>query len=93
MIFTNAVTTAYCLCSLCCGGNGVTASGDVPVQGVTVAAPRSVPLGTVVWIEGIGRRVVQDRTAKRFDGRWDLYYKTHAEAVRFGKRRLKIVVK
>jgi len=87
-----AIVTAYCSCKLCCGPTAPapTASGALPKEGVTVAAPRSVPFGTVVEIEGVGRRVVQDRTAKRFDGRWDVYFESHQKAREFGKCKLKI---
>lgn len=50
--------TSYCLA---CSPGNVTASGRKPVVGRTIAAPRSWPMGTVVWIEGLGRRVVYDR--------------------------------
>jgi 3D (Asp-Asp-Asp) domain-containing protein len=59
---------------------------------VTVAAPRSIPFGTVVEIEGVGRRVVQDRTSKRFDGRWDVYFEDHRKAKEFGKKKLKVKI-
>ena len=86
--------TAYCPCAKCCGrwaGPGQrTAAGTVPTPGRTVAGPRSVPLGTRVHIAGIGWRTVEDRTAKRFDGRWDVFFATHAEAVKFGKQERKV---
>ena len=87
-----AIITAYCACRVCCGPDaaGITANGKAPRQGVTVAASRRVPFGTVVWIRGVGRRVVQDRTAIRYDGRWDVYFDRHQDAVRFGKRKASI---
>lgn len=87
-----ATITAYCPCSKCCGkwAGGPTASGKMPVQGITVAGPRSVPFGTQVYIESVGWRTVQDRTARRFDGRYDLYFNNHADALRFGKRMLRV---
>ena len=86
-----ALLTAYCACAICCGrAGGLTAANTKPVPGVTLAAPRSVPFGMWVTVEapGIGRirRRVEDRTARRFDGRWDLFVATHEEAERFGKR-------
>ena len=80
--------TAYCACRKCCGENsaGITAIGRKPVEGRTVAASRSIPLGTKIHIEGIGWRVVEDRTARRYDGRVDVYFKSHADAVKFGKQ-------
>ena len=80
--------TAYCACRKCCGKNakGITAMGTRPVEGRTVAAARSIPLGTRIHIEGIGWRVVEDRTARRFDGRVDIYFRSHTEALIFGKQ-------
>lgn len=88
-----AIVTAYCHCADCCGKAGQpTASGRMPEAGVTVAGPRSVPLGTWVEIEGVGRRRVDDRTARRFDGRWDVFMGSHGAARKFGKRNLKVHV-
>jgi len=45
-----------------------------------------------VEIEGIGRRIVQDRLAKRYDERFDVYMASHEDAKRFGKRKLKVTI-
>ena len=86
--------TAYCACLKCCGqsATGITASGKRPVEGRTVAASRSIPLGTRIHIEGLGWRTVEDRTARRFDGRVDIYFRSHDEAKKFGKRKLQITI-
>jgi 3D (Asp-Asp-Asp) domain-containing protein len=86
--------TAYCPCRVCCGkwSGGPTASGKMPKQGVTCAAPRRLPFGTRLQIEGVGVRVVQDRLSRRFDHRIDVFFRTHAEAKRFGKRTLTVKV-
>lgn len=84
-----ATVTAYCPCAICCGpmgGTGITASGQQARQGVTVAASRGIPFGTRLRIEGVGVRVVQDRLATRHDGRVDVYFARHEDAVRFGKK-------
>ena len=85
--------TAYCACSICCGpkARGITADGTRPVQGRTIAAPRSVPLGAKVRVQGLpGIFTVEDRTARRFDGRWDVYFERHQDAKNFGKRKLDV---
>ena len=84
--------TAYCACKICCGkdAKGITAAGTRPMQGRTVAASRSIPMGTRIHIEGIGWRTVEDRLAKRFDGRVDVYFASHDAAKKFGKQQLKI---
>lgn len=95
MIITNAIVTAYCCCTLCCGkqATGLAANGKPPVEGATVAGPRNLPLGTRIYIDGgIGYRTVTDRTARRFDGRFDVYFRSHSGAKKFGKRKLKIKI-
>ena len=66
----DAVATAYCPCEICCGkwalnrpdGIVYTASGAIAEEGVTIAADWSVySPGTILYIEGIGERTVQDR--------------------------------
>ena len=89
----SATITAYCACPICCGkgAKGITAAGTRPVQGRTIAAPRSVPLGAKVRVQGLpGVFTVEDRTARRFDGRWDVYFERHQDAKNFGKRRLDV---
>lgn len=90
-----AVVTAYCPCPKCCGvmgGTGTTASGKQAVQGVTVAGPRSLPMGTKVFISGLGVFTVQDRLAARFDNRFDVYFNSHEAARQFGRRTLAVRV-
>ena len=54
--------TGYDTCSRCCGkSDGITASGTQATVGRTCAAPASIPFGTVLYIDGIGERVVEDR--------------------------------
>lgn len=86
--------TAYCACVKCCGkwSGGPTASGVMPVEGVTVAGPRRIPFGTVVFVEGVGKRVVQDRLARRYDDRFDVYFEKHEDALKFGIRKLKVKI-
>ena len=82
------VITAYCSCSLCCGKNakhGLTASGAKPKQGITIAAPRAIPIGSKVIIQG-HTYTVQDRLAKKYDSRIDIYFSFHEEAKKFGIR-------
>lgn len=49
-------------CNHCCGNeNGITASGVEAIAGYTVAAPKNIPFGTTLYIEGYGYYVVEDR--------------------------------
>lgn len=92
-----AIVSYYCACSRCTPRPAQpTASGARLERFVTVAAPRDVPFGTVVSIEGIGQRVVMDRTSPRFEGRWDVFVgddrKAHERAKRLGITRRKITI-
>jgi 3D (Asp-Asp-Asp) domain-containing protein len=87
-----ATVTAYCPCKKCCGPNakGITASGKKAVEGITIAASRSIPFGTKINIPGLGVRVVQDRLAKKYDDRIDVFFNDHEKALKFGKKILTV---
>jgi len=87
-----AEVTAFCHCRTCTKGTGLTALGRKPIQGITVAGPRRLPLNSLVHIEGVGRRRVEDRLAKRYDHRFDIYFKRHSDALAFGKKKLRVTV-
>ena len=78
--------TAYCAEEYphICGGNGITASGTLPVPGITAAADwDELPAGSVIYIEGIGIRVIED-TGGAINGRaLDVLVETHDEAERW----------
>ena len=91
-----ATITAYCACKTCCGPNakGITASGKTPTINHTVAARRSIPFGSQVII-GQQRYVVEDRLAKRYDSRFDIYMSSHKAAREFGikTQQVKVIIK
>lgn len=91
------VVTAYCPCEKCCGvwanpESPQTASGTRATEGRTVGADwDTLPPGTVIEIDGVGRRTVEDKPAtwiiEKYDGKiLDLYFDSHKEALQFGKR-------
>lgn len=97
MTISNAILTAYCACSICCGpGRPIGANGKVPKPNVSIAAPRNIPLNTTVTIilpSGRRiRRVVHDRTSLKYDGRWDIYFTTHSAARNFGIQRGTVII-
>ena len=78
--------TAYCAEEYphICGGNGITASGSLPVPGVTAAADwAQLPPGSVLYIEGVGVRVVEDSGSAIRGNALDILVATHAEAERW----------
>lgn len=92
-ILTNQVISGYCACHICCGPNakGIAANGKRPQQGRTVAASRTLAFGSRVIIDG-HIYTVEDRLARRYDSRFDIYFSRHEDAKRFGIRTNKVTV-
>jgi len=87
--------TAYCPCSKCCGrfADGITASGyKIELGDKFVAAPKAFPFGTVMFIDGYGNVEVKDRGGAIKDGRLDVYFDTHQEALNWGIKYLNVKV-
>lgn len=69
-------------------GYGITASGAEVQTGVTIAAdPRVIPMGTKVFIEGVGTRVVQDIGGAIKGNRIDVYIPDLVKARQFGVKK------
>ena len=85
--------TAYCSCAKCCGkSNGITATG-VQASSRTIAADWNVlPPGTEVHIEGIGYRVVEDRGGGIKGNKLDVWFPSHQEAWKYGRRQVEVRV-
>jgi Uncharacterized protein conserved in bacteria len=89
--------TAYCHCEKYCGDwskdrptseDGkllvYTASGDLAVEGVTIAADTNIlPFGTEIIIDG-KKYIVQDRGRVIKNNRIDVYFENHQDALEFG---------
>lgn len=86
------IVTAYCPCVKCTGrGDGITFSGIKAAEGVTVGADLTRhPIGTKLYIEGIGERVVQDKGNAIKGNRLDLFKISHNSCLEFGKQKLKV---
>ena len=86
--------TAYCSCSICCGpyDGTSTADGSRPKPYYTVAASKLMPFGTMLYIPYFdsspnnGVFEVEDRGGAIQNNRIDVYFATHQEALRFGRR-------
>ena len=81
------VLTGYCPCAICCGKtNGVTASGRPARANHTIAADRRFAFGTQMIINNMVY-TVDDRGGAIKGNRIDIFFNTHSEALKFGRRR------
>jgi len=72
---------------------GITADGSEVEKGVIAADTNIYPFGTIFYIEGYGYGVVHDRgSAIKGPYRLDLFFSSHAKALKWGKRRKKVKV-
>ncbi len=92
-------TSAYCACMSCCGKtNGVTSSGAIAKEWYTIAAGKSYPIGTVIYIPALADKpnggwfVVEDRGGAISDNKIDIYMGSHSQAIIFGRRNLECYI-
>lgn len=85
----------YCPCATCNGtSSGLTASGASLSVGTTIAVdPSVIPLGSKVYIEGIGWRVAQDTGGAIKGNKIDVLVGSHSEAYANGVTYAKVYVK
>jgi len=89
-----AVATGYSSTVDQCDADPFTTASGTTVHRGTLAA-NSLSFGTeVMFPDYFGDRVfiVEDRMAKRFSNRMDIWFETRSEALQFGKRTLKVMV-
>lgn len=90
-------STAYCPCSKCCGASGGKLEGKTGALGMgvyvdtTIAVdPKVIPLGSKVYIEGLGVRIAVDTGGAIKGKKLDLYMATHKEALNWGRKKVKV---
>jgi 3D (Asp-Asp-Asp) domain-containing protein len=87
-----ALVTAYSSLDSCHYANCAMASTKPAYVGA-IACPRSIPLFTQVIIDNI-TYTCEDRTAKKYDGRFDIFMgygkEAHQQAVNFGLKNLEV---
>jgi 3D (Asp-Asp-Asp) domain-containing protein len=70
------------------GGCNRTASGVWPYEGVVAVDPRLIPLGSMVWIEGLGTFLAADTGSAIYGNRIDVYVQDYGRARQWGIRYL-----
>ena len=73
---------------------GITASGERTQEGKTIAADKSIPFGTEVYIPELGQiYIVEDRGGAIKGDRLDLYIESLEDALEFGVKDLEVFIK
>lgn len=91
---TSAYTASTCGKKPTDSGYGKTASGAYATSWYTVAAGKSYPMGTIIYIPYFANKpnggwfVVQDRGGAIKDNKLDVYMDTYNECIQFGRRNL-----
>lgn len=81
----NVVVTAYTASPSECGNaEGITASGEEAVEGVTVAADH-LPLYTMIEMDG-WFYIVQDRFGGGYENKIDVFMNNRQDAINFGRQ-------
>ncbi len=72
---------------------GVTASGTKAKKGTIAADTSHFPFGTRMKIPGYGDGVVEDRGGAIQGDKIDLFFKTHKQALEWGRRHVTVEVR
>ncbi|NLS44384.1 MAG: DUF348 domain-containing protein [Firmicutes bacterium] len=86
--------TAYEPGPVSCGkwADGYTAIGLKAVPGIVAVDPKVIPLRTKLYIEGYGPAIAGDVGGAIKGDRIDLLFETLEEALRYGKRKVKVYI-
>ena len=71
---------------------GVTASGAYAGHGTIAADTSRYPFGTIMYVPGYGYGRVEDRGGAIQGDHIDLFFRTHREALRWGRQHRKVTV-
>lgn len=72
---------------------GVTASGEIAVEGVTIACPPSMEFGTKIYIPHFDNTFTcQDRGSAIQEGHLDIFMESIDDALQFGRRNLPVKI-
>lgn len=84
--------TAYCPCRICCGkDDGITGTGRPARANRTIAVdPSVIPLGSQVYLEGLGAYVAEDVGGAIKGRKIDLFMDEHHQALQFGVKFTKV---
>ena len=88
-MITNLLCSAVCTAYIATGNP--CANGKYPTINHTIAIPRAYSLGSIVIIDGISY-IGEDRTARKSNGRFDIFLNSKREAINYGKQTHNVTV-
>ena len=74
------------------GGCAHTASGLWPEPGMVAVDPRVIPLGSTVWIQGVGTFLAADTGSLVRGAHLDIYGLDYREAIEWGVQQRSVLV-
>ncbi len=88
------IATAYEPSERSCGkyADGYTAIGMKAAPGIVAVDPKVIPLRTKLYVEGYGPALAADVGGAIKGNRIDIFFNTIEEALRYGRRRVKVYV-
>lgn len=86
--------TGYCPCNQCNYpyGGQPTYMGDIVQHGIAAVDPSVISMGSHLQVEGYGYAKASDQGNAIIGNRIDLCFNSHAEALRWGIRTVKVTV-
>ncbi|HBT15891.1 MAG TPA: hypothetical protein DEB05_02925 [Firmicutes bacterium] len=73
--------------------DGITKSGTIVRPGVVAVDPEVIPLGTEIFIEGLGVFTAEDTGGDIKGNRLDIYFESREEAFEFGIQSVNVFIK
>ena len=73
--------------------DGITKSGTMVRPGVVAVDPEVIPLGTEIFIEGLGVFTAEDTGGAIKGNRLDIYFESRKEALEFGVQSVNVFIK
>ncbi|NLN87906.1 MAG: hypothetical protein GX133_09990 [Syntrophomonadaceae bacterium] len=61
-------------------------------RGIVAVDPKVIPMGTRLYVEGYGNAIAADQGNAIKGNRIDLFFDTHAEALRYGMKTVKVTI-
>ena len=71
---------------------GLTADGTWAKEGTIAADTKIFPMGTIMYIEGYGYGVVEDRGSAIQGNHIDIFFKSHNKALEWGNRNMEVTI-